>query len=109
MTREYKTKEYHKLKAKEHYWTHKEEYHIRNQLQKQRTRQIIADVKAIGCRLCDEKESSALDFHHVHGKDRVISQMHGMNDDRVRAEIAKCVILCANCHRKVHAGILSIA
>jgi hypothetical protein len=34
--------------------------------------------------------------------------MWGMNDDKVRKEIEKCVLLCSNCHRKVHAGILNI-
>ncbi len=28
--------------------------------------------------------------------------------DALQAEIAKCVVLCSNCHKKVHAGIVSL-
>lgn len=101
---DYKDKEYHRQKAKEHYWANKEEYNQRCQEQKARTRLLLNEVKSVGCNRCGEKSVSCLDFHHLHGKDRTVSSMLGMSDKRVQAEIDKCIILCANCHRKLHAG-----
>ncbi len=51
------------------------------------------------------------DFHHIDAKDKGF----GIGQDgiprrweRVVAELEKCVMLCANCHREVHAGIRTI-
>lgn len=53
---------------------------------------------------CGEKHPAALDFHHVEGKRLGISQMlrGGYSFETVIAEVAKCVVMCANCHRKEH-------
>ena len=105
---DYKDKEYHQQKAKEHYWKNKEAYNKRNQEQKARTRQIINDAKQCGCYVCREDSIWCLDFHHLGDKDTTVSSMLGMSDARVRAEIAKCVVLCRNCHGKVHGDVLCL-
>lgn len=66
--------------------------------------------KQCGCKLCGEKESCALDFHHVDmdSKDYNPSYLRSCATETLRKEIRKCVVLCANCHRKVHAGILTL-
>ena len=63
-----------------------------------------------GCSLCDEKESVALDLHHLDSssKDMNPSSAVHYSLQRLREEIRKCIVLCANCHRKVHAGIISV-
>lgn len=101
-------KEYYRQKSKEHYKKYKEQYSARNKEQRARTKNIILEAKSSGCFVCDEAEPACLDFHHIKGKDMIVSAMLGMNDTRVKEEIAKCVIVCANCHRKIHAGIIKI-
>ena len=104
----YKDKEYHRQKSKEHYQKYKKQYDERNAAQRARTRLIINESKLGGCVVCGEKELACLDHHHVDGKDMEVSSMLARNENLVKAEIAKCVVLCANCHRKHHAGVLNL-
>jgi len=70
-----------------------------------------------GCRRCGETDPACLDFHHRDDteKEMTISKMitHGFSKAKLRAEMEKCDILCANCHRKEHhevpAGVRLIA
>lgn len=105
---DYKDPEYHRQKSREHYQKYKQKYDERNTAQRARTRSIINEAKSSGCVVCSERETACLDFHHLGGKDMNVSEMLARNDDRVKEEIKKCVVLCSNCHRKHHAGLLDI-
>jgi hypothetical protein len=56
------------------------------------------------CKNCGETNPVTFDFHHVDEskKDFTISGSHMRKWTTILAEIDKCIILCANCHRKVH-------
>lgn len=56
------------------------------------------------CSKCPENYSACLDFHHKGNKDMLIPKMvaEGYSIKRILIEIAKCEVLCANCHRKKH-------
>lgn len=60
----------------------------------------------VRCAKCGFDNSAALDFHHPR-KDKEFSigdsVRAGWSIARVQREIAKCVVLCANCHRILHA------
>lgn len=58
------------------------------------------------CFFCGESEPVALDFHHKKASDKTgkIASMKNYKD--ITEEIKKCVVVCANCHRKLHAGVL---
>lgn len=66
----------------------------------------VDDYKATnGCLICGEQDPCVLDFHHPHDKDVEVSYVRRTkNRKRLYQEIAKCVVLCSNCHRKLHAG-----
>jgi hypothetical protein len=79
--------------------------------QRAAARDLVNKAKASGCSLCVEREPACLDFHHVRGsKDFSLGDvMRGRySARRIEAELAKCVVLCANCHRKVHAGLTHV-
>jgi len=63
------------------------------------------------CKKCGyDKCKSALEFHHLDEtkKDFGISQDGNTRTwDQVKKELDKCVLLCANCHREIHARLFS--
>lgn len=71
---------------------------------------LILSAKASGCVSCGETEPCALDFHHLDPseKDYEVSHMHKLSLKKIQNELDKCIVLCANCHRKVHAGLIKV-
>jgi hypothetical protein len=61
---------------------------------------------AAKCAVCDEGRGVALEAHHVNKKDKSFSLFEGvkrgMSIRRLEAEAAKCIFLCASCHRIFH-------
>jgi hypothetical protein len=70
----------------------------------QKNRKWLKDYKQNKkCERCSENDSICLDFHHIdNSKDYVIANMLGCSIETIKKEIEKCIILCANCHRKEH-------
>lgn len=63
------------------------------------------------CQLCGyNKCVEALDFHHLDPdtKDLNLSSGRGFSFKRAKAELDKCILLCANCHREVHSEVTEI-
>jgi len=58
------------------------------------------------CARCGEDDPACLDFHHVDEDEkewdvsRRVNRGHSV--ENVRTEIERCVVLCANCHRREH-------
>lgn len=59
-----------------------------------------------GCIKCGIKDYRVLEFHHLSNKEFSIgnARYNHFGIDRVRKEIKKCVVICANCHRILHYG-----
>lgn len=64
------------------------------------------------CVVCGESEPCVIDFHHIDESTKS-GNLNRMRIDSKKSvvleEINKCVTLCANCHRKVHAGIIDLS
>jgi len=60
----------------------------------------------LNCSKCNEDHPATLDFHHKNPKEKEFQVTHlahyGYSIDRIKKEIAKCMVLCSNCHRKLH-------
>jgi hypothetical protein len=71
----------------------------------------LDELKTGGCSICGYNEHpSCLDFHHLDPskKEWYSMQLMNRNFDVAKEEIAKCVLVCANCHRLIHAGVLKV-
>tara|TARA_Y100000034_G_C6804387_1_gene361050 strand:+ start:99 stop:461 length:363 start_codon:yes stop_codon:yes gene_type:complete len=79
----------------------------RNNANKQRKLDWYREYKeTLQCQQCGENHPATLDFHHRSSEDKdnqvceLVLNNCGM--ERILAEIEKCDVLCANCHRKLH-------
>lgn len=76
---------------------------------RRRVKRQLVDEAGGGCRLCGfDEHPAALQFHHRDPSLKAFHLSHrGMTRgiDRMRAEASKCVLLCANCHALVEAGV----
>ncbi len=65
---------------------------------------FVQEAKSVGCYFCGETESACLDFHHKNPRERTvyISAWSSHSLTQLVEENEKCVVLCRNCHRKLH-------
>lgn len=107
----YKDPEVRKLKqagySKAYYEKNRELVISKINRNKRENRKWFAEFKATkSCIECGENHPATLDFHHVRPckSDKKVNQLvsDGHNRIRIEKEIAKCVVLCSNCHRKHH-------
>ena len=83
--------------------THLEQVKARKREARNVAREYVYDyLSTHPCTECGESDPRVLEFHHVGGKDMAISQMTGGGYpvSTIQAEIDRCIVLCANCHRK---------
>jgi len=70
----------------------------------ERAREIRATALASGCIDCGLNEPLILHFHHRDPalKRYTVASMLHYSETLVREEIAKCDVLCPNCHARRH-------
>jgi len=75
-------------------------------------KQLLVEEAGGACRLCGyDRFPAALQFHHVDPRRKKFSLSHrGVTIalDAARAEAAKCILLCANCHAEVEGGYAAV-
>jgi transcription elongation factor Elf1 len=77
---------------------------------RKRLREQAVKYKGGECIFCGYSRCQAvLDFHHLDPTQKEFGiSMDGITRswERVSKELDKCVLVCSNCHREIHAGIL---
>jgi hypothetical protein len=73
---------------------------------RKRTKELLVEYKGGKCEFCGyNKCIEALEFHHIDETTKEF-QISGSTKslEKQKKETDKCYMLCANCHREVHAG-----
>ncbi len=82
------------------------------QRRRDKLKEMAVEYKGGSCTVCGYfKCREALEFHHTDPskKDFAIgSKGHTRSFERVREELDKCVMLCANCHREEHVRLKQV-
>jgi len=80
----------------------------RNKAYKKELRDRIKQEFGGRCSLCGYSTClDALEFHHTHpeGKDESVTRLILFGSyTRILEEAKKCILVCAHCHREIHAG-----
>lgn len=92
--------------GKKHYEKNKEYYISKSAERKKKWYEEWAEFKSgLRCEHCGEDHPATFDFHHVK-KDPDNVKVHKLIRNgaykKILEEIKKCIVLCANCHRKHH-------
>lgn len=77
---------------------------------RRRTRDKLINYKGGKCEICGyNKSKKALEFHHKDPSEKDFS-LGGKSwaFDRLKKEVEKCILVCANCHREIHDGVVKI-
>jgi len=68
-------------------------------------------LKGGRCEICGySKCLDALEFHHVDNNKKdfgISAKGYTRSWEKVKAELKKCKLLCANCHREIHSANIS--
>lgn len=78
---------------------------IRKKRYNKKRKFLVSYKKGLKCQVCGESDSVCLVFHHRNPKEKdfyVGCSVSGYSLERIMKEIAKCDVLCANCHAKLH-------
>lgn len=69
-------------------------------------KKLIVQYKGGCCERCGyDKSISALEFHHTNPekKDFILGGLKNkVITDKIKEELDKCIMVCANCHREIH-------
>lgn len=81
----------------------KEERLAKRKIKRERTRRWMRELKSVPCADCKRSfDPVCMDFDHKNPRNKEFEigrNANEMNFERLKQEIAKCDVVCANCHR----------
>tara|TARA_R110000787_G_scaffold9510_1_gene33147 strand:- start:446 stop:994 length:549 start_codon:yes stop_codon:yes gene_type:complete len=87
---------------------------LKDRLSRQRDfKQQCVDYKGGECQCCGYNNCNhALDFHHVDPKTKsfgIAKARRTKVTKKILEELDKCILVCSNCHREIHAGYIDLS
>ncbi|HYU64705.1 MAG TPA: hypothetical protein VEK36_00340 [Candidatus Paceibacterota bacterium] len=79
---------------------------------RRKIKEMAIAYKGGKCQICNyNRYQGALDLHHIDPITKefgIADRGHSRSWERVKKELDKCVLVCANCHRELEAGITQL-
>jgi hypothetical protein len=78
---------------------------------RRKKKSALIEYKGGMCVICSyDKCQQVLQFHHTdpNEKEFTIASSGTIDLDKLKKEADKCVLVCANCHGEIHAGLVDI-
>ncbi|EKD80311.1 MAG: hypothetical protein ACD_40C00144G0002 [uncultured bacterium] len=79
---------------------------------RRKLKKMAVELKGGKCQICGyNKYIGAMDFHHIDEENKsfdLSSKGLTRSWDRIKEEINKCALVCSNCHREIHAGVVDL-
>lgn len=90
---------------------HRDSVKKRDDAKRAANQALLLDYKNVHpCIKCGEAEPCCIDFHHLDPDEKefgIAGSLH-RKWETILTELEKCIPLCANCHRKVHGGVIEV-
>ena len=80
-------------------------------LRQKNVKKQAVEYKGNKCQICFyDKCINALEFHHKDPKEKefTIAELKNSSFNKLKNELDKCLLVCSNCHREIHAGITKL-
>ena len=82
------------------------------QKRREKLKEMAIQYKGGKCCICGyNKYQGALEFHHLNPDEKdfnIGSKGYTRSWEEVKTELGKCILVCSNCHREIHAGLHNI-
>ena len=79
------------------------------QRRREKLKSLAVEYKGCECSYCGySKCQSALEFHHTDPSEKdfgISAKGYTKSFEKMKVELDKCILLCANCHREEHARL----
>lgn len=83
---------------------------LRDKSYYKRIKEELIQYKGGKCQICGyNKCISALEFHHLDPTQKDFTISGGTKSFKtLKPEVDKCILVCSNCHREIHAGLINL-
>ena len=82
------------------------------QRRREKLKLLAVEYKGGKCEVCGYKKGvNALEFHHIEKKKKefgVGENGYTRSIEAIKKELDKCILVCSNCHREIHAGLIDV-
>lgn len=77
---------------------------------RKRSKIKLVEYKGGECKCCGySKCVEAMEFHHLNPKEKDFGiSGKSWSFEKLKKEVDKCIMVCSNCHKEIHAGIIKI-